>query len=209
MTKIELRLHGVVGDDFDAARVQTALKAGGDVTVTLNSGGGIASEGAAIYALLAAHPGRVTVDVIGIAASAASLIAMAGDAITMRAGAVLMIHDPMNITVGNSSDHAKTIEELEAYAKSYAKIYAARSGKSEKQCRELMKSETWFDGEQAVAAGFATHTDSRQAEPFAHYNYERYRHAAPAFAAARNEKAGWKRAIMDAQARRDAFVVRG
>lgn len=185
----ELTLTGTVGDDwfgdgFTHADIVAAL-AGleGDIKVRLNSGGGIASEGAAIYSTLSTYDGDVAMVIEGIAASAASLIAMAGDTITMSDGAVLMIHDPMNITIGNSADHAKTIEELEAYAKAYARIYAKRSGKSADDCREIMKAETWFDGDQAVEAGFADEAGSSKAKPVAAYDYRAYAHAPKRFVA--------------------------
>lgn len=156
-----IMLSGVVGadwfdDGFTHAEVVSALSGlDGDIKVILNSGGGIASEGAAIHAALKAHPGNVTVEVVGIAASAASLLAMAGDTVTMASGSVLMIHDPMNITIGNSDDHSRTIGELEAYATAYAKVYAAKSGKTAAECRAIMKAETWMEADAAIAAGFA------------------------------------------------------
>lgn len=168
---MSLNLFGVVGEDFTSASVAAALTGAGDLTVRINSGGGYAHEGAAIHALLTAHPGNVDVEIIGIAASAASLIAMAGKTITMADGAVLMIHDPLNITVGNSADHAKTIEELESYARAYARIYAKRSGKTEVEARAVMKAETWLDGDQAVKAGFATSTNARAGVPWASFDY--------------------------------------
>ncbi len=185
----ELTLSGTVGvdwfdDGFTHADVVTALaNLEGDITVHLNSGGGIAADGAAIHATLTTYPGDVHIIVEGIAASAASLIAMAGDTITMADGAVMMIHDPLNITIGNSADHAKTIEELEAYAKAYARVYAKRSGKSADECREIMKAETWFDGEEAVAAGFADHAGQEKAKPVAAYDYRAYAHAPKRFVA--------------------------
>ena len=198
-----IELHGVVGEDFTAASISRALPASGPVRVLLNSGGGYAAEGAAIHAILAAHPGDVAIDVIGIAASAASLIAMAGKRITMRAGAVMMIHDPLNITIGNSADHAKTIEELEVYARAYARVYAARARISEARAREIMVAETWYDGPQAVAARFADAVDSAAAAPFASYGYDNYRHAARAMAAAQRvaaqtPAAAWARVIAKA-----------
>jgi len=185
----ELTLSGTVGvdwfdDGFTHAEVVTALAGlDGDITVHLNSGGGIAADGAAIHATLTTYPGDVHIIVEGIAASAASLIAMAGDTITMADGAVMMIHDPLNITIGNSADHAKTIEELEAYAKAYARVYAKRSGKTADECREIMKAETWFDGEEAVAAGFADNAGEEKAKPVAAYDYRAYAHAPKRFVA--------------------------
>ncbi|WP_050746909.1 MULTISPECIES: head maturation protease, ClpP-related [unclassified Shinella] len=179
---MRLDLFGVVGEDFTPTIVRNALPSSGEVHVSINSGGGYAADGATIYNLLHAHPGKVTVEVVGIAASAASLIAMAGDSIVMASGAVMMIHDPLQVTIGNSADHAKTIEELEAYAKAYARIYSRRAGISEQTARLVMKAETWYDGPEAVAAGFATATGTAKAAAYAMYDYERYRHATQAMA---------------------------
>lgn len=192
----ELTLSGTVGadwfdDGFTHAQVVTALAPlEGGITVRLNSGGGYASEGAAIHATLKSYPGNVDLIVEGIAASAASLIAMAGDTISMSDGAVMMIHDPMNITIGNSADHAKTIEELEAYATAYARVYAARSGKTVDECREIMKAETWFTGEEAMEAGFADDTGEAKARTAAAYDYRVYARAPKRLVAQARSK-GW------------------
>lgn len=195
----EVTLSGTVGvdwfdDGFTHAEVVTALAGlDGDITVRLNSGGGIAADGAAIHAALATYDGSVHIIVEGIAASAASLIAMAGDRITVADGAVMMIHDPLNVTYGNSADHAKTIEELEAYATAYAKLYARRSGKTAAECRDIMKAETWYDGDEAVAAGFADDTGEQKAKPIAAYDYRAYANAPKRFAAQAKAK-GWSMA---------------
>jgi len=199
----EVHLLGTVGadwfdDGFTHAQLVAALaRMDGDITVRLNSGGGIAAEGAAIHAALVSYEGDVAIVVEGIAASAASLIAMAGDTITMADGAVLMIHDPLNITIGNSADHAKTIEELEAYAVAYARIYASRSGKTPAEAREIMKAETWYDGEAAVAAGFADHagkkTATKSSAKAAAFDYRAYSNA-PRRLAALSKANGWSMA---------------
>jgi ATP-dependent protease ClpP protease subunit len=147
------------------------------ITVHVNSPGGIATEGAAIYALLKSHPGRVDVVVEGIAASAASLIAMAGKKVTMAAGSVMMIHDPVGGTFGNSADHSKTIEALEALATAYARVYAAKSGKSVAACREIMKAETWFTPEEAASAGFADAGSAKSGAIVAAFDYRQFRNA--------------------------------
>lgn len=181
-----IMLSGVVGadwfdDGFTHAEVVSALSGlDGDIKVILNSGGGIASEGAAIHAALKAHPGEVTVEIVGIAASAASLLAMAGDTVTMASGSVLMIHDPMNITIGNSDDHSQTIKELEAYATAYAKVYAAKSGKTPAECRAIMKAETWMEADAAIEAGFAdgeTTTGKKATAKASAFDYRVYANA--------------------------------
>lgn len=122
----ELQLYGSVGDNwwdeeyFTAAWVRTQLKGmSGPLTVRLNSGGGIASEGQAIYTALKDYEGEVTVIVDGVAASAASLIAMAGDNIVMRLGSWMLIHDPAQLFGygrGTADDHRELAAFLDKIA---------------------------------------------------------------------------------------------
>lgn len=181
----KLRLSGYVGDyyyddGFTSSDVVLALAQINDtdeLDCHINSPGGIASEGAAIHALLAARAGVTNIVVEGIAASAASLIAMAGATVTMSAGAVMMIHDPSGMTWGTSDDHSKTIEGLEALATAYARVYAAKSGKTADECRTIMKEEKWFTPQQAVETGFADATTEGQTEPVAAFDYRLFAHA--------------------------------
>lgn len=181
----KLRLSGYVGDYFfedgftsgDVVLALASIDDDEDLAVHINSGGGVASEGAAIHALLTARAGTTNVVVEGIAASAASLIAMAGDTVTMSAGAVMMIHDPSGYTFGTSADHSKTVEGLEALATAYSRVYAAKSGKTAEACREIMKAERWLTPEQAVEEGFADDTTEVKAGPVAAFDYRMYAHA--------------------------------
>ena len=180
----KLTLSGFVGDDlfddgFTYAQVLTALAEadGEDLVVHINSGGGFASEGSAIHALLAARVGRTDVVVDGIAASAASLIAMAGETVTMSLGSIMMVHDPARITFGTSTDHQKSVEELEALATTYARVYAEKTGQSVEEARAVMQAETWLTPEQAVERGFADAVGQQQAEPVAAMDYRAYAHA--------------------------------
>jgi len=168
------------GDYFSHSDVVLALAQiddDADLTVYLNSGGGYASDGAAIHALLSRRAGTTDVIIDGVAASAASLIAMSGDTVTMSAGSVMMIHDPAAFTMGNAEDHAKSIEGLEALATSYARVYAAKSGKSADECRAIMKAERWYAPDEAVAEGFADETSDEKAKPVAAFDYRAYAHA--------------------------------
>lgn len=194
----KLTLSGTVGDGwgdcFEYPQVLLALAEvpdGETLTVHINSGGGIATEGAAIHALLSQRSGRTDVVIEGVAASAASLIAMAGETVSMAEGAVAMVHDPAGLTFGNSADHAKTIEGLEALATSYARVYATKTGKTVDECREIMKSETWFTAEQAVEAGFADKVLSRSAAAVASFDYSKYDHAPKALRAVARD---WRKA---------------
>lgn len=181
----KLTLSGYVGDDlwgdgFTYGEVVMALAqidADADLTVHINSAGGIATEGAAIHSLLSGRVGRTEVVVEGIAASAASLIAMAGDSVTMALGSLLMIHDPAGMTWGTSEDHAKTIEGLESLATAYARVYAAKSGKTADECRRIMKDERWYAPDEAVEAGFADAASQAKAMPVAAFDYRAFAHA--------------------------------
>ncbi|MEQ5573379.1 head maturation protease, ClpP-related [Providencia huaxiensis] len=152
----------VIGEDYwgegvTAKRISGALRAIGnnDVVVNINSPGGDIFEGLAIYNLLRAHSGKVTVNILGIAASAASIIAMAGDEIQMGRGAFLMIHNCWSIGVGNRHDFAKLAADLEPFDKSMADIYVARSGQPESVVSKMMDDETYIASSDAIAKGFA------------------------------------------------------
>ncbi len=195
----EIVLYGGVGvslfgDSFTSIDVLRALATLGrstDVTCRINSAGGSAWEGAAIYSALAAHGGTVTVVVDSIAASAASLIAMAGDEVVMRPGSVMMIHDPAGVTVGDSATHQKTIEGLEAMAASYAGIYAEKAGLTPDEARADMVEETWFTPQQAVDRGYADRIgdEADDTEPTA-FNYRLF-HNAPEHFVALADQRGW------------------
>jgi len=184
----ELLLYGTVGSSwweeeyFTAKMVREALaEMSGPLTVRINSGGGIASEGQAIYTALRGYEGQVEVIVEGVAASAASLIAMAGDTITMTPGAILMIHDPASWYVdgrGTEDDHLKAAQVLGVIANAYAGIYAKRAGIGVGDARAIMKAETYYDPQGAVDAGFATSIDedSDVTAPAA-FDYRLYQHA--------------------------------
>lgn len=203
----KLRLSGYVGDyyfedGFTSSDVVLALAQIDDdeeLDVHVNSGGGVASEGAAIHALLSARSGVTNIVIEGIAASAASLIAMAGETVTMSAGSVMMIHDPSGYTFGTSDDHSKTIEGLEALATAYARVYAAKSGKTAAQCREIMKAERWLTPQQAVDEGFADATTEVPADAVAAFDYRIYAHAPKRLTALASKK-NWRLQGADSQA---------
>ncbi|MCA0404869.1 MAG: Clp protease ClpP [Proteobacteria bacterium] len=181
----ELLLFGDVGDPwgwgdgFTPLQVAEALveHGPGDITVRINSGGGVASDGTAIYSLLLAHRGVVTTIVEGVAASAASLILMAGDERRMRPGSMLMIHDTSRITWGNADEHRKSADFLDKLSGQYANIYASASGLDATEVREMMKAETWFSAEEARAKGFITVLDTAAASAAASFDYTLYAHA--------------------------------
>lgn len=176
----EVHLYGDVGDTWDGGFTANDVAAAlaehgeGDVTVRLNSGGGIATEGMAIYSLLKSHPGKVTIVVDGVAASAASLIFMAGADRRMRDGAMVMIHDPATITVGNVAAHQRNIAVLDKLAENYAGVYARASGKTQVEARTIMKAETWLTANEAKDQGFATEVLSEQSVAKAEFDYRIY-----------------------------------
>ena len=194
----ELVLYGFVGDDFwdegfTATQVIDALAMLGrdaDITVRINSGGGYTDDGIAIYNALQAHRGEVAVVVDAIAASSASVIAMAGDTITMRSGALMMIHDPAKFTWGNAGDHEKSTDQLNKLADLMADIYAEQSGEDADDIREEMKAELWLTGEEAVERGFATATEGGRAKAVAAFDYRVYAQA-PKKLVAKAKKEKW------------------
>jgi ATP-dependent protease ClpP protease subunit len=128
----------------------------GNLNVRINSPGGDVFDGVAIYNALAAHDGDVTVTVDGLAASAASFIAMAGDAIRMNRGAQMMIHDASGLCIGNAADMTEMAGLLNRVSDTIAGIYADRTGVDAADWRTRMCAETWYNADEAVEAGLAT-----------------------------------------------------
>lgn len=183
-----LRLYGNVllnyGDDqfftaSDVARALSRIGEAADIRVHINSGGGDAMEGAAIHSLFLARKGRTNVVVEGLAASAASLIAMAGNTITMMPGSMMMIHDCQSYWGGNADAFRHLADSLDLMSNTYAKVYAEKTGKPTKACRDLMKVETWFSPETAVAEGFANRVGTGPAARAMAFDYASYLNAPP------------------------------
>jgi len=145
------------GGGVTAKRIAGALRAmgKGDVTVNINSPGGDVFEGLSIYNLLREHPGEVTVKVIGLAASAASVITMAADNLQIARSGFLMIHNAWSGAVGNRNDFRDFADWLEPFDRAIADIYAARTGKDQKAIMKLMDGELWMGGSDAIDQGFA------------------------------------------------------
>jgi ATP-dependent protease ClpP protease subunit len=146
------------GSGITASRVSGMLRGIGarDVVVNINSPGGDYFEGVAIYNLLRQHKAKVTVQVMGLAASAASVIAMAGDEILMGEGSFLMIHNAWAVAVGNRHDFLAASEQLAPFDAAMAEVYAARSGLSVEEAAAMMDKETWIGATQAIEDGMAT-----------------------------------------------------
>ena len=159
------------------------------LALRINSPGGSVFDAVAIYNALKRHTGTVTVWIDGIAASAASYIAMAGDEIIMPENAFLMIHDPSGLVMGTATDMREMAETLDKIAGSMTRGYAAKSGKPETEIAVLMAAETWFDAQDAVDLGLAT----RMAEPVriaASFDIGRFRNAPPVLVGAVEAGAG-------------------
>ena len=148
----EIGWEGTTAKDF-AAELR-ALDAD-NITLRLNSPGGDAWDGIAIYNALKDHPASVHVVVDGLAASAASFIAQSGDRITMNRGAQMMIHDAAGLAIGNARDMRDMAEVLDRVSDSIAGIYADRSGRPIAEFRTAMSRDTWYTAQEAVDAGLA------------------------------------------------------
>jgi len=157
----EVYIYEDIGDWFggmSAVRFKDELKALGDVdkiTVFINSLGGDVFDGLAIYNELKNHPARVTTHVNGVAASAASIIAMAGRKVIMGEGSFLMIHKAWSVAIGNSDDMLKLAGDLEIIDSQLAEIYSRKSGKPAAEIMEMMRAETWLTADMALESKLA------------------------------------------------------
>lgn len=158
----EIYIYEDVGAGFfggvTAKEFARELKAAGKVRtidVRINSGGGDVFDGLAIYNLLREHEARKTVHVDGLAASIASVIAMAGDEIRIADSAFLMIHNAWGMMMGDADEARKFASLLDQTTAAIADVYAARTGQPLDQLRQLMADETWMASEQAIEMGFA------------------------------------------------------
>lgn len=157
-----LYIYDVVGWDpwpSDLARELDELEVD-QLNVFINSPGGYASDGVAIYNLLRRHSARVVVTVDGLAASAASVIAMAGDEVIMATGSQMMVHDAWGYCVGNAADMQAMAGQLEQLCLALADIYTSKAGGDRADWRQVMAAETWYNADEAVAAGLADRTAS-------------------------------------------------
>ncbi|UHQ21899.1 Clp protease ClpP [Lysobacter sp. 5GHs7-4] len=158
-----ISVYDVIGYDYwtgegvTAKRVASALRSIGEgpVTVNINSPGGDMFEGLAIYNLLREHKGEVTIKVLGLAASAASVIAMAGDNVQIARAGFLMVHNAWAVAIGNRHDFRAYADYLEPFDRAMADIYSARTGLDAKAIAKLMDKESWIGGADAIEDGFA------------------------------------------------------
>ena len=172
----EIGAYGVTAKGFLAEL--GALPDDASIDLRLNSPGGSVFDAVAIYNALKRHTGEITVWIDGIAASAASYIAMAGDEIVMPENAFLMIHDPSGLVMGTAEDMRSTAEALDKVKGSLIQGYASKSGKADEDIATLMAAETWIDAREALDLGFI----DRIAEPVklaASFDVARFRNAPP------------------------------
>lgn len=157
-------IYDVIGEDpwtgggVTVNRIDAALRkigAENPIEVHLNSPGGDMFEGIAIYNRLREHKGEITVKIMGLAASAASIIAMAGDRVEIGAASFLMIHDCWVMAIGNRHDMAETAAFLAPFDAAMASVYAERTGIPVADIATMMDNETWINGADAVERGFA------------------------------------------------------
>lgn len=169
-----LRINGVIAeeswldDDITPTVFASELNAGsGPVTIWLNSPGGDVVAAARIYNMLLDYPGKVTVNIDGIAASAASVIAMAASTVAMSPVSMLMIHNPATLAMGDKTELSRALEMLESVKDSIINAYQLKTGLSRAKLSKLMDMETWMDARAAIDLGFADDllTDKRAATP--------------------------------------------
>lgn len=162
-----------------ARQFMSDLRALGSVerlTVAINSPGGDVFDGIAIHNALRNHSAEITVRVDGIAASIASVIAMAGDRIVMPSNAMMMIHDPWAIAMGNSKDFLATAEALDKMAEAMVASYAGKTGMDPDEIRNKMRAETWMTAAEAAALGFADEVGA-ELEAAARFDLSRFSNA--------------------------------
>jgi ATP-dependent protease ClpP protease subunit len=148
----EIGYWGVTASDFvkELGSIQAAA-----LNIRINSPGGDVFDGIAILNALRSHPGHKTVTIDGLAASAASFIAMAGDTVQMAPQSMMMIHDASGLCMGNAGDMRELADLLDKTSENIANVYAQRSGKPAEDWRAAMHAETWYTDKEAVDAGLA------------------------------------------------------
>jgi ATP-dependent Clp protease protease subunit len=159
----EIFLYDVIGQDWfgegcTAKKLRDELAgvdSGERLLVRINSPGGLVFEAATMMAMLAEHKGGVDVQIDGLAASAASYIAMVGETIAITAGGMMMIHDPWSIVMGDARDMRAEAELLDKIAVNLVDAYARKSGKPTDEIRSAMLAETWYTADEAIDFGLA------------------------------------------------------
>jgi len=177
-----LTIDGVIaeetwwGDEVTPAAFRAELFAGdGDITLWINSPGGDCVAASQIYTMLMDYPGHVTVKIDGLAASAASVIAMAGTKVLMAPTALMMVHNPWSVAIGDSDEMKKAIDMLGEVKESILNAYEIRTGLSRVKLSHLMDGETWMNANKAMELGFADAilTDEKRIAPAETFAFSR------------------------------------
>lgn len=157
----ELWLYGVIGREFDEVSALTVrdelakLTSGQRLLVRINSPGGVVSEAVAIHTMLTQWSGGVDIQIDGLAASAASYLATIGRHVSIARDAMVMIHEPHSVTMGDADDHRGSADRLDRVAETLVSAYVSRTGRSRDEIRQVMRAETWFTAEGAIEYGLA------------------------------------------------------
>jgi ATP-dependent protease ClpP protease subunit len=159
---LQIDLYGIIGWDIWTEDLMTEIgqSTATAINVMINSPGGDAFGGIALYNALAGHPATVVVDIQGLAASAASIVAMAGNSIIMHPGSTMMIHDAIMYSAGNAAKHRKDADSLDKISDGIASVYATRAGGEVTTWRQAMLDETWLTSDEAITAGLATRVET-------------------------------------------------
>lgn len=171
-----LELNGTIAeeswfdDDITPEAFREELNSGsGDITVAINSPGGDCVAASRIYSMLRDYPGKVTVKIDGLAASAASVVAMAGDTVQMVPTALMMIHNPSTVAWGDHVDLERAVAMLDEVKESIINAYELKTGLARKALSKMMEEETWMNAKKAIELGFADEesgTDDSKAYAF-------------------------------------------
>ena len=177
----EILIYEQIGESFfteglGAKQFIEDLRALGDIEnidIRINSPGGSVFEGLAIYNTLKTHKAKKTVYIDGVSASIASAIAMAGDKVIMPENALMMIHDPHALAMGDAETLRKMADTLDKTAESLVSIYKDKCGKTENEIREKMKAETWFSAQEAIKFGICDESTEAM-KMAAHFDYSKF-----------------------------------
>lgn len=157
-----LRIDGVIAeepwidDEITPKQFKSELMSGsGDITLWINSPGGDVFAASQIYNMLMDYKGNVTVKIDGLAASAASVIAMAGTRVLMSPVSQIMVHNPMTVAIGNAEEMSKAIKILSEIKESIINAYEIKTNLSRDEISKMMDSECWMNAKKAVELGFA------------------------------------------------------
>ncbi len=197
----EIGFYGVTAKDFANALSDVTASS---ITLRISSPGGDVFDGLAIYEALLRHPAKVTAYIDGLAASIASVIAMAADRRIIGRNSSFMIHDASGLCAGQAKDMRELAQLLERVSNNIADVYAHRTGVEDAEhWRSLMKAETWYTGAQAVTAGLATEVDDGTSK-----TDEAWSDIAAAYAGGMAEQTEWARltAHLKSSRARDQFT---